>query len=31
MPNTLQGIKDGYIQGTIVQQPISFGYLSVKC
>jgi ribose transport system substrate-binding protein len=30
MPNTLQGIKDGFIQGTIVQQPYQFGYQSVK-
>ncbi len=30
MPATLQGIKDGYIQGTIVQQPYQFGYQSVK-
>ncbi len=27
---TLQGIKDGHIQGTIVQQPYEFGYRSVK-
>ncbi len=27
---TLQGIKDGYIQGTIVQQPFEFGYQSVR-
>jgi ribose transport system substrate-binding protein len=29
-PATLNGIKDGHIQGTIVQQPYQFGYLSVK-
>lgn len=27
---TLQGVKDGYIAGTIVQQPFEFGYQSVK-
>src|SRR5207302_1278080 len=27
---TLNGIRDGYIQGTIVQQPFEFGYRSVK-
>jgi ribose transport system substrate-binding protein len=27
---TLQGIKDGHIHGTIVQQPYQFGYQSVK-
>ena len=27
---TLQGIKDGHIAGTIVQQPFEFGYQSVK-
>ncbi len=27
---TLQGIVDGTIEGTIVQQPYQFGYLSVK-
>jgi ribose transport system substrate-binding protein len=27
---TLQGIKDGHIVGTIVQQPFEFGYQSVK-
>lgn len=27
---TLQGIKDGHIHGTIVQQPFEFGYRSVK-
>jgi ribose transport system substrate-binding protein len=27
---TLQGIKDGYIHGTVVQQPFEFGYQSVK-
>lgn len=26
----LQGVKDGYIAGTIVQQPFQFGYQSVK-
>jgi len=26
----LQGIRDGYIAGTIVQQPFEFGYQSVK-
>ena len=26
----LQGVKDGYISGTIVQQPFEFGYQSVK-
>ncbi|HNR34584.1 MAG TPA: sugar-binding protein [Candidatus Hydrogenedentes bacterium] len=26
----LQGVKDGYIAGTIVQQPFEFGYQSVK-
>jgi ribose transport system substrate-binding protein len=29
-PQTLNGIKDGHIQGTIVQQPYQFGYMSVK-
>lgn len=29
-PATLQGIRDGHIHGTIVQQPHEFGYLSVK-
>ena len=29
-PETLQGVKDGYIVGTIVQQPFEFGYQSVK-
>jgi ribose transport system substrate-binding protein len=27
---TLQGVKNGYISGTIVQQPFEFGYQSVK-
>ncbi len=27
---TLQGVKDGYIYGTIVQQPFQFGYEAVK-
>ena len=27
---TLQGVKDGHIVGTIVQQPFQFGYESVK-
>ena len=27
---TLQGIKDGYVHGTVVQQPYEFGYQSVK-
>ena len=27
---TLQGIKDGHIHGTIVQQPFEFGYQSVR-
>lgn len=27
---TLQGIKDGHIIGTVVQQPFEFGYQSVK-
>lgn len=27
---TLQGVKDGLIDGTIVQQPFEFGYQSVK-
>ena len=27
---TLQGIKDGHIAGTIVQQPFEFGYQCVK-
>ncbi|MCX5759717.1 MAG: sugar-binding protein, partial [Candidatus Hydrogenedentes bacterium] len=26
----LQGVKDGYVAGTIVQQPFEFGYQSVK-
>lgn len=29
-PETLQGIVDGHIEGTIVQQPFEFGYQSVK-
>jgi len=29
-PETLQGVKDGHIAGTIVQQPFEFGYQSVK-
>ncbi len=28
--NTLQGIEDGYIYGTVVQNPYEFGYKSVK-
>jgi ribose transport system substrate-binding protein len=28
--NTLLGVKDGHIHGTIVQQPFEFGYQSVK-
>jgi ribose transport system substrate-binding protein len=28
--NTLLGIKDGHIYGTVVQQPYEFGYQSVK-
>src|ERR1700731_4716499 len=27
---TLQGIQDGYIHGTVVQQPFEFGYQSLK-
>jgi len=27
---TLDGIRDGYIHGTVVQQPFEFGYQSVK-
>ena len=27
---TLQGIKDGYIYGTVVQRPFEFGYQSVR-
>ena len=27
---TLQGVKDGHISGTVVQQPFEFGYQSVK-
>lgn len=30
MEETLQGIKDGTVHGTIVQQPFEFGYQSVK-
>jgi ribose transport system substrate-binding protein len=30
MTPTLEGIKQGHIQGTIVQQPYQFGYQSVK-
>jgi ribose transport system substrate-binding protein len=30
MENTLLGIKDGHIHGTIVQQPFEFGYQAVK-
>lgn len=30
MENTLLGIKEGHIHGTIVQQPFEFGYQSVK-
>ncbi|NBO90840.1 MAG: sugar ABC transporter substrate-binding protein [Planctomycetia bacterium] len=29
-PATLNGIKDGHVYGTIVQQPHEFGFLSVK-
>jgi ribose transport system substrate-binding protein len=29
-PETLQGVKDGHIFGTVVQQPYEFGYQSVK-
>lgn len=28
--DTLQGIKDGYIQGTVVQNPYMYGYESVR-
>ena len=28
--STLQGIKDGHVHGTVVQQPYEFGYQSVK-
>ena len=28
--DTLKGIREGYIEGTIVQQPYQFGYQSVK-
>ena len=27
---TLQGVQDGHIAGTVVQQPFEFGYQSVK-
>jgi len=27
---TLQGVKDGHIHGTVVQQPYEFGYQSIK-
>ena len=27
---TLNGVKDGYIYGTVVQQPFEFGYQSMK-
>ena len=27
---TLQGVKDGYIYGTVVQQPYQFGYQAIK-
>src|SRR5262249_22379930 len=30
MENTLEGMKAGYIHGTVVQQPFRFGYDSVK-
>jgi ribose transport system substrate-binding protein len=30
MENTLLGVKEGYIYGTVVQQPFQFGYESVK-
>jgi ribose transport system substrate-binding protein len=30
MENTLIGIKEGHIHGTVVQQPFEFGYQSVK-
>lgn len=29
-PETIQGVKDGHIVGSIVQQPFKFGYDSVK-
>ncbi len=29
-PETLDGIRDGHIVGTVVQQPFEFGYQSVK-
>ncbi len=28
--DTIQGIKDGHIEATVVQQPFEFGYISVK-
>ena len=28
--STLQGIKDGHVHGTVVQQPYEFGYQSMK-
>jgi ribose transport system substrate-binding protein len=28
--NTLIGIKEGFIYGTVVQQPYKFGYESIK-
>lgn len=28
--DTLQGVKDGIVEGTVVQQPFEFGYQSVK-
>ena len=30
MEATLDGVRDGYIYGTVVQQPFEFGYQSVK-
>ncbi len=30
MENTLLGIKEGHVYGTVVQQPFEFGYQSVK-
>jgi len=27
---TLQGVKDGFIYGTVVQRPFEFGYQSVR-
>ena len=29
-PSTLEGVKAGYIEGTVVQQPFEFGYQSMK-